>query len=115
MRRGDQETQGLEERSSAMRDRPGPVPPLRVGALLTVSPSIHVRVAARADALQIQAPFGDLTVPYGMMTQVARDGNGEIRLDLSGVIVRLDCSGVPSMAVNALFDLLERRGQTSKA
>ena len=98
-----------------MRDSPRPVLPLRVGALLTVSPSIRVRVSARADALEIHAPFGDLTVPYALMTQVARDEIGEIRLDLSGVILRLDCSGVPPMALNALFDLLERKGKASEA
>jgi len=91
-----------------MREGPKPVLPLRVGALLTVSPSIRVRVSARADRIEIHAPFGDLTVPYAMITRVARDGNGGIELDLSGATVRLDCSGVPPMAVNALFDLLER-------
>ena len=98
-----------------MRDSPKPVLPLRVGALLTVSPSIRVRVSAKADALEIHAPFGDLTVPYATVTQVARDEVGEIRLDLSGVTLRLDCSGVPPMALNALFDLLERKGQTPGA
>jgi len=39
----------------------------------------------------------------------------QIGLDLSRVIVRLDCSGVPPMALNALFDLLERKRRTSQA
>jgi len=95
-----------------MRDGPKPVLPLRVGALLTVTPSIRVRVLAMADALQIRAPFGDLTVPYAAITRVARDVDGGIGLDLSGATVWLDCSGVPDMAVNALFDLLERKTRT---
>jgi hypothetical protein len=98
-----------------MREDPKPVLPFRVGALMTVSPSIRVRVSAMADGLHIRAPFGDVTVPYAMMTQVARDGDGCIILDLSGAIVRLDCSGVPPMALDALFDLLERKRQTSRA
>jgi len=97
-----------------MSEDPKPVLPFRVGALMTMSPSIRVRVSATADALEMRAPFGDLTVPYAMMTRVARDGNGEITLDLCGAIVRLDCSGVPPMALDALFDLLQRRRQTSR-
>ena len=97
-----------------MSEDPKPVLPFRVGALMTMSPSIRVRVSATADALEMRAPFGDLTVPYAMMTQVARDGNGCIILDLPGAIVRLDCSGVPPMALDALFDLLQRRRQTSR-
>lgn len=98
-----------------MSERPGLVLPLRVGALLTVTPSIRVRVLATADALQIRAPFGDLTVPYAAITRVARDANGTIRLDLSGAAVRLDCRGVPDIALNALFDLLERGTRTSQS
>jgi len=98
-----------------MRDGPKPVLPLRVGALLTVTPSIRVRVLAMADALQIRAPFSDLTVPYAAITGVARDVDGGIRLDLSGATVGLDCSGVPDMAVNALFDLLERKRRTPQS
>jgi len=94
---------------------PKPVLPLRVAALLTVSPSIRVRVLATADALQIRAPFADLTVPYAAITRVARDANGGIRLDLSGATVRLDCSGVPDMAVNALCDLLEPKTRTPQS
>ena len=98
-----------------MREGPKPVLPLRVGALLTMSPSIRVRVSATADGLEIRGPFGDLTVPYAMMTQVARGVNGEIALDLSGATVRLDCSGIPPMALDALFDLIERKRRTSQA
>ena len=98
-----------------MREGPKPVLPLRLGALLTVSPSIPVRVSATADGLEIRAPFGDLTVPYSTITRVARGVNGEIALDLSGATVRLDCSGVPPMALNALFDLLEGKRRTSQA
>ena len=90
-----------------MREGPKLVLPLRVGALLTVSPSIRVRVSATADQLEIRGPFGDLTIPYAMVTRVARDGNGEIKLDLLGATVRLDCSGVPPMALEALLDLVE--------
>jgi hypothetical protein len=97
-----------------VRDGPKLVLPLRVGALLTLSPTVRVRVSAKADALEIRAPFGDLTVPYAMVTRVARDEIGEIRLDLSGVTLRLDCSGVPPMALNALFDLLEGKGKHPK-
>jgi hypothetical protein len=68
-----------------------------------------------ADALQIRAPFGDLTVPYAAITGVARDVDGGIRLDLSGATVCLDCSGVPDMTVNALFDLLERKTRTPQS
>ena len=98
-----------------MTEGPKPVLPLRVGALLTVSPSVRVRVSAAADRLEIHGPFGDLTVPYAMVTRVARDGNGEIKLDLLGATVRLDCSGVPTMALDALLDLLEGKSQTSQA
>lgn len=84
-----------------------PLLPLRVGALLTVSPSLRVRVLARADALQIQAPIGDLTVPYALITRVARVPDGGIRLDLVGATLRLDLSPhLPDMAVNYLLDLL---------
>jgi hypothetical protein len=89
-----------------------PVLPLRVGAVLTVSPSIPVWVSATADALQIRAPFGDLTVPYGAITGVAREVKGGIRLNLSGTTVLLDCGDVPDMAVDALSDLLERKAPT---
>jgi hypothetical protein len=98
-----------------MSEGPKPALPLRVGALLTVTPSIRVRFLAMADAIQIRAPFGDLTVPYAAITRVTRDMNGEIRLDLSGATVRLDCSGVPDMALNALFDVLQGRMRASQA
>lgn len=92
-----------------MNERPKLKLPLRVGALLTVTPSIRVGVSAMADAVQVRAPFGDLTVPYEAITAVARDMNGGIRLDLSGATVRLDCSPAPDMVLNALVDLLERK------
>ena len=115
MRRGHREKQGLQEGLPAMREGPKLVLPLRVGALLTVSPSIRVRVSAATDRMEIRAPFGDLTLPYAMITRVARDGDGGIELDLSGAIVRLDCSGVPPMALDALLDLVERKRRTSQA
>ena len=88
-----------------------PLLPLRVGALLTVSPSIlHVHVSARADALQIRAPFGDLTIPYALITGVARDAHDRIRLNLAGATLLLDLPNLPDMAINYLFDLLERGG-----
>ena len=94
-----------------MSEDPKPLLPLRVGALLTVSPSLRVRVSARADALQIQAPFGDLTIPYALITQVARVHDGGIRLDLAGATLRLDLSPyLPDMAVNYLLDLLGQGG-----
>jgi len=93
-----------------MSEGPKPLLPLRVGALLTVSPSLRVRVSARADALQIQAPFGDLTIPYALITRVARVSDGQIRLDLAGATIRLDLPNLPDMAVNYLLDLLERGG-----
>jgi len=96
-----------------MTEGPKPVLPLRVGALLTVSSSIPVQVLAAADRMDIRAPFGDVTVPYAMITRVARDGNGRIELSLSGATVRLDCSGVPSMALDALVDLVEGKRRTS--
>jgi len=95
-----------------MREGPKRVLPLRVGALLTMTPSVRVRVAATVDGLQILGPFGDLTVPYAAVSRVSRDGHSEITLDLSGAIMRLDCSGVPAMAVDAILDLLERKGPT---
>ena len=98
-----------------MREGPKPVLPLRVGALLTLSPSIRVRVSATADRLEIHGPFGDLSIPYAMVTRVARDGNGEIKLDLLDATVRLDCGGVPTMALDALLDLLEGKSRTSQA
>ena len=98
-----------------MRDGPKPVLPLRVGALLTVTPSIRVRVLAMADALQIRAPFGDLTVPYAAIARVTRDMNGGIGLDLSGATVRLDCSCVPDILLNALVEVVERKRRTSQS
>jgi hypothetical protein len=92
-----------------MSEGPKPRLPLRVGALLTVSPSIPVRVLATADTVQICAPFGDLTVPYRAITQVARDVKGRIRLDLPGATVLLNCERVPDMLFDALSDLLERK------
>ena len=92
-----------------MSETPKPVLPLRLGAVLTVRPSVPVRVSATADGLQMRGAFGDLTVPYSLMTQVGRDVNGAIRLDLSGTIVQLDCDGVPAMALNALLNLLEEK------
>jgi hypothetical protein len=68
-----------------------------------------------ADAIQIRAPFGDLTVPYAAITRVARDMNGEIRLELSGAIVRLDCSRVPDILLNALVEVVERKRRTSQS
>ncbi len=98
-----------------MSERSRLVLPLRVGALLTMSPSIRVGVLAMKDALQIRAPFGDLTVPYGAITGVAREAKGRIRLDLSGATVLLDCSGLPDMALNALCDLLEPKTRTPQS
>lgn len=95
-----------------MSEDPKPVLPLRVGALLTVSPSVHVRLSARADALQIRAPFGNLTVPYALITRVTRDADGEIRLDMAGATMRFNLSGVPTVAVNVLFDLLNQETRT---
>jgi hypothetical protein len=63
--------------------------------------------------MDIRAPFGDLTVPYALITRVARNGNGTIELDLSGATVRLDCSGVPSMVLDAIVDLVEEKRRTS--
>jgi hypothetical protein len=93
-----------------MNERFKPALPLRVGALLTVTPSIRVRVLARADAVQIHAPFGKLTVPYSAITRVARNTNGRITLEMSGATVRLDCGPVPEIALKALVDLLEGKG-----
>jgi hypothetical protein len=98
-----------------LRQGPKLILPLRVGALLSVSPSIPVRVSAAADRLEIRGPFGDLTVPYTVVTRVARDRNGEIRLELLGATVRLDCSRVPPMAIDALFDLLEGKGRAAQS
>jgi hypothetical protein len=81
--------------------------PLRVGALLTVAPSVRVRVLARADVVEIRASFGNLSVPYASITRVTKDTDGGITLELSGATVRLDCRGVPEMALGALVDLLE--------
>jgi hypothetical protein len=63
----------------------------------------------------MRAPFGNLTIPYPVITRVAKGMNGEIVLELSGATVLLDCNGVPPMALNALFDLLERKRRTSQA
>jgi hypothetical protein len=95
---------------STIGEGPKPVLPLRVGALLTVSPSLHVQVSARADALQIRAPFGDLTVPYALITGVVRDAHGGITMNLAGAALRLDLPKLPDMAVNYLLDLLEQGG-----
>jgi hypothetical protein len=84
-----------------------PALPFRVGALLTVTPSIRVRVLAMTDALQIHAPFGKVTVPYSAITRVTRDTGGRITLEMSGATMRLDCSRLPEMALKALVDLLE--------
>ena len=92
-----------------MNERFKPALPLRVGALLTVTPSIRVRVLAMADAVQIRAPFGNLTVPYAAITRVTRNADSGITLELSGATVRLDCSRVPEMALKALVDLLEAK------
>ena len=91
-----------------MSDRIRPVLPLRVGALLTVSPSVRVRVSARADALQIRAPFGSLTVPYALITRATREPDAGVRLDMAGATVHLHLGGVPDVAVNVLFDLLNQ-------
>ena len=96
-----------------MSEDPKPVLPLRVGALLTVSPSLNVQVSARADALQIRAPFGDLTIPYRLITGVAREEHGRLRMDLAGATLRLDLPNLPDMAVNYLLDLLERGGTSA--
>jgi hypothetical protein len=98
-----------------MSELPKPALPLRVGALLTVTPSIHVQVLAMADAIQIRAPFGNLSVPYAAITRVTKDLNGGIGLDLSGATVRLDCSRVPDMVLNALVELVERKRRASQA
>ncbi len=95
-----------------MTEYPKPRLPLRVGALLTVSHSLRVRVFAWADTLQIQAPFGDLTIPYVLITRVAKVNDGRIRLDLAGATLRLDIPpGLPDMVVNYLLGLLKRGGK----
>jgi hypothetical protein len=107
--RDDLEERGIQEARSTMSQGPKPVLPLRVGALLTVSPSLHVRVSARADALQIRAPFGDLTIPYGLIKRVTRVNDVRIRLDLAGATLRLDLPpSLPDMVVDYLISLLER-------
>jgi hypothetical protein len=103
----------LEESSSRLDEGPKPVLPLRVGALLTVSPSLHVLVSARADALQVRAPFGDLTIPYKLVMQASRDEHGGIRMNLAGATLRLDLPSLPDMAVNYLLDLLEQGGTSA--
>lgn len=97
-----------------MSEGPEPMLPLRLGALLTIGPSVRVRVSARADALQINAPFGDLTVPYSLITSVT-GLNGGIRLDLAGATVQLEFSNLPDLAVNALLDLLEHDRRAPKS
>jgi hypothetical protein len=91
-----------------MSQDPKPVLPLRMGALLTISPSLRVRVSARADALQIGAPFGDLTIPYASITRVAKVEDNGIRLDLAGATLQLGLGDLPDMVVNCFLDLLER-------
>jgi hypothetical protein len=100
----------LEEPPSTIGEGPKPVLPLRVGALLTVSPSLHVQVSARADALEIRAPFGDLTIPYALITGVARDSPGQLTMNLAGATLRLDVPSLPDMVFNYLLDLLEQGG-----
>jgi hypothetical protein len=92
-----------------MSEGPKPTLPFRVGALLTVSPSIPVRVLATADAVHICAPFGTLSVPYRAIAGVGRDTKGRIRLELPGATVLLDSERVPDIALDALCDLLERK------
>lgn len=97
-----------------MSEGPEPVLPLRLGALLSVSPSVRVKVSARSDALQIDAPFGDLIVPYSLITRVT-GLNGGIRLDLAGATVQLEFSNLPNLAVSALLDLLEHDRRAHKS
>ncbi len=84
-----------------------PVLPLRLGALLSISPSVHVLVSARADALQMSAPFGELTIPYSLVTRSLRNANSGITLHFGGTIMTLDLGAIPDIAVNALLDLIE--------
>ena len=90
---------------------PEPRLPLRLGALLTINPRVYVRVTARADALQIAAPFGDIEISYSLIMGVATEADRTIRLDLSGATLHLDFRDVPDIALNVLVDLLrsERR------
>jgi hypothetical protein len=100
----------LEESRPTMSEDPKPVLPLRVAAFLTVSPSLRVKVLARADALQIRAPFGDLTIPYALITAVTKESPGGIRMNLAGATLRLDNPNLPDMVFNYLVDLLQHGG-----
>ncbi len=94
-----------------MSEGPKPVLPLRLGALLTVDSSVRVRITARADALQIGAPFGDLTVPYRLISRVRRV-NGGIRLDLPGSTLLLEFTRLPNFLVNYLLDIINHEKRT---
>jgi len=103
----------LEEPPSVMSKGPRPVLPLRVGAFLTVSPSLRVSVSARADALEIRGPFGDLIVPYALVTGVAKESHSEIRMNLAGATLRLHTPNLPDMAFDYLLDLLQQGGASA--
>jgi hypothetical protein len=103
----------MGETSPAMSEDPKPVLPVRVGGLLTMSPSLSVQISARADALQIRGPFGDLTIPYRLIVQVERDEHCGIRMRLAGATLRLEIPNLPDMVVNYLLDLLEQGGSSA--
>ena len=51
--------------------------------------SVHVNLSARADALQLHAPFGELHVPYARISKIAKDAVGAIVLEARGTTIRL--------------------------
>lgn len=81
--------------------------PMQLEALLKVEATVYVGLSARANALQIRAPFGELTIPYACIIEATSDVTGGIGLDMAGAKIWLDVSDFPDR--NALLAFLKQK------
>ena len=90
-----------------MTEDPAHASAVKLAAMLQIEALVYVTVSIREDVLEVAGPFGQLTIPYARMAEVALDPAGEIRLNVQGATVRLYIGTV--LERNALFALLQEK------
>ena len=93
-----------------MNEAHRPASPLQLEGrtLLEMKASGHVSVSVADEGLQIQAPFGNLVIPYSRIDKATQDATSGIKLDAAGARVwLLDIGHFPTRT--AFFALLQER------
>ena len=91
-----------------MNESPGPEVPLRLKVLVGLPVAVYASLSAKDDLLEIDAPFGEVIVPYCRIANVTKDVNDVIRLDVAGgVTISLDV--VNASYRDTVFVLLQQK------